>query len=464
MLEYITSNHELTETVLELNSTTLKKMLNRNNSNIHVNIKVLPKLNQQPGSSGFNQSDYDSGSDFEARKKKYKYFKEFMISMATHFQVNKTKAQDVRDAITKFKQATRKPVKSGLNYDSFDHYYHLTMNFSKLCSIQRTVKPSYIDKMRSRNHHKETELDRYVRSRIDYTFMIPENEQIICNLGYILKQLLVRIVSQKSDNLGLSSIHFRKVNLHLQKVFQSSQQDRKKMYGSKAHTPKVQTPRNMNTVSKPIQFIQDKNLGNVDENISQMIYTNESTNILPFLLNFSQGLLAKSIIITSKQSGDQYMLHKEEFSKLMGKLVNDTTIFYKDLETGISDFYTGFIKDEETKLKYNEIQIENLTESFSNFLENFHKLIEGKLAEDNFKVIYGLDKLTKTIKYTHYDTSVNYDNMKEKIAQEYDEELIKLFLVNKQLEDRLENYKKGMSLDIQQFVSENQNMNMIEMR
>jgi hypothetical protein len=97
-------------------------------------------------------------------------------------------------------------------------------------------------------------------------------------------------------------------------------------------------------------------------------------------------------------------------------------------------------------------------------LENFHKLIEGKLAEDNFKVIYGLDKLTKTIKYTHYDTSVNYDNMKEKIAQEYDEELIKLFLVNKQLEDRLENYKKGMSLDIQQFVSENQNMNMIEMR
>jgi hypothetical protein len=43
--------------------------------------------------------------------------------------------------------------------------------------------------------------------------------------------------------------------------------------------------------------------------------------------------------------------------------------------------------------------------------------------------------------------------MKEKIAQEFDKELLQLFLKNKKLEDRLENYRKGMSYDMQEFVS-----------
>lgn len=139
----------------------------------------------------------------------------------------------------------------------------------------------------------------------------------------------------------------------------------------------------------------------------------------------------------------------------MGKLINDATIFFQNLDRDIISMYSSLIKNEETKLQISEKEIMRLTDSFSYFMDNFHKLIEGKLAEDNFKVIYDLDKLTKNIKYTHYDTSVNYDNLKEKIAQEYDDELIKLFLINKKLEDRLENFRKGMSLDMQQFVSEN---------
>ena len=97
-------------------------------------------------------------------------------------------------------------------------------------------------------------------------------------------------------------------------------------------------------------------------------------------------------------------------------------------------------------------------------MENIHKLAEGQLAEENFNVIYELDKITKKIKYTHYDTSINYDNLKENIAQEFDRELLSLCLRNKKLEDRLENYRKGMSYDMQEFVSQTQNEKMLEIR
>ena len=58
--------------------------------------------------------------------------KQFLIALATHFKVNKTKSEDVKEAIRRFKQMTRKPVKAGLNYDCFDHYYHLTSNLKHL--------------------------------------------------------------------------------------------------------------------------------------------------------------------------------------------------------------------------------------------------------------------------------------------------------------------------------------------
>lgn len=216
------------------------KMVNRNNSNIHVDIKTLPEEEYELTNLVFTNSDGEktlsnlkNKAKFIQNGKKYKYFKEFMLSMAAHYQISKAKSEDVKEAVRKFKQATRKPVKAGLNYESFDHFYHLTMNFSKLNGTQKTAKRSYMDKMRERNHHKVSELERYVRSRIDYTFMIPETEQIVCNLGYILKSLINQMICQKRENLGLTAVHFGRVNSYIEETLNSNKLKRSRFYGSK---------------------------------------------------------------------------------------------------------------------------------------------------------------------------------------------------------------------------------------
>lgn len=104
LLEYLTKSHKFSEKVLKVDPVSMKKMVNRNNSNIHVDIRTMPaedsqSSQSQPPYGKQSLSGLKKDSKFSFNSKKYKYFKDFMLSMATHYQVSKAKSEDVKEAI-----------------------------------------------------------------------------------------------------------------------------------------------------------------------------------------------------------------------------------------------------------------------------------------------------------------------------------------------------------------------------
>lgn len=237
LLEYLTRSHKSGSSVLEIDPNALRKMVNRECSSIHV------ELRQDSSQTSLSSADTENPApprkvfdgvkiyapEYSLQFEQYQHLKQFFVAMATHFNVNRAKSEDVKEAIRRFKQVTRKPVKAGLNYDCFDHYYHLTSNLKSVKSVQKTGKPSYIEKVRGKNLKSEPELTRQIRSYLDFTFMPHESEQVVCNLGYILKQLIIQIMSQKSEKLSLSSLYFKKVNIYIQQVSAQNQMQREKL-------------------------------------------------------------------------------------------------------------------------------------------------------------------------------------------------------------------------------------------
>lgn len=51
--------------------------------------------------------------------------------------------------------------------------------------------------------------------------------------------------------------------------------------------------------------------------------------MMPFLLNFYQELLAKSNFIETKEYGKKHLIGREPFTKLMGKLIDDTMQYFQ---------------------------------------------------------------------------------------------------------------------------------------
>lgn len=118
------------------------------------------------------------------------------------------------------------------------------------------------------------------------------------------------MVGQKSENLGLSSLHFRRVNSYIEEVFHAKKNSRRRFYGSKN---KLERQNSVNPGSKNSAIPKSTEKSKQETPFDNVCLTDkicniEEANIMPFLLNFNQSLLAKSIVITTKEYGNQYML------------------------------------------------------------------------------------------------------------------------------------------------------------
>lgn len=379
------------------------------------------------------------------------FFKNFMLDMVIHYQIMKSKNKDVVEAINMYKKVTRKPVKSGLSVDSFDHFYHLNLNLPSLMMEIEDNKSNYLNKMRARARKKDSEVDKYVTNRLDCTFMVPETEQIISNLGYILKLCIKRIINQKKEILGLQSVFFKRVNQNMEARIIEKKMSRRSIYGS---------AKNLEALT---QVLAKKDQIN-EVTLTKRVFDMEKDRYLPFLLKSYQAILDSSHTIMTKSKEKHIIINKDIFVQILGTFVKEMCLYFQTMDSDLINLYGTVIDKEYNKLKIKSKEVDKLTEKFSDFVENFHKHIEARMAEVNFQTIYKLDQYAKLIKYTHYDTSVNYENLHQRISQKFDDELVKLLLLNKQLEDRLVNYKKGMTLDMREFVSQKYNESMVQIR
>lgn len=431
LIDFLSDNLGKQGLELEIDKEKIKSLSNRNNLSHNVKIRKLE-----------NKIDPEYLAHF---------FKNFMLDMIIHYQIVKNKNEDVKEAIKMYKSVTRKPVKSGLSVESFDHYYHLDLNLPSIMLELEEDKSNYIENLRAMTRKEDSEVMRYVKKRLDCTFLVPETEQIISNLGYILKLCIKRIVNQKKEILGLRSIFFKRVNENMEARLIEQKQSRRSLYGS------VKT-------LNPFSPVKQKKTSFEDVTLTKKIFEMEKDRYLPFLLKAYQSLMDGSFSIITKSKEKHMIINKNLFVKILGIFVHEMCVYYQNLDSELIKLYRKVIDKENSKLVIRDKEVEKMTEKFSDFVENFHKHIESKMAELNFQTIYDLDQFAKLIKYTHYDTSVNYDNMHERISQKFDDELVKLLLLRKQLEDRLMNYKKGMTLEMKEFVSEKYNENMVEVR
>ena len=430
LLEFLSENIGKQGLILNIRRQEVKKMVHRENISFNSRIEKI-------------RSKQEISQEFLSH-----FFRNFMLDMVIQYSMVKNKNADVAEAISQYKKITRKQIKSSISVDSFDHYYHISMDYSNLDFDLDHDDSDFISRIRRRARGKDSELDRYIRKRIDCTFLVPETEQIVCNLGYILKACIKRVVQQKTELLGLRSIFFKRVNENVDAVFLKKKTSKRQFYGS---------------VSQLVPY-QRYNATIDSISLTRAIQRNEKGKYLPYMLSAYMALLTESSPIITKTNETLLLLPKDKFCHILGRLLKATSLHFQNLDCSLISAYGAIIDKTSSKLQIRKKEVEGMMKNFGFFVENFHKLVEGKLAENNFNTIYILDSFSKIIKYTHYDTSISFENVKEKIAQKYDDKLIKLLLVNKQLEDRLSGYKKGLCLDLKEFVSETHNENMINVR
>lgn len=158
------------------------------------------------------------------------------------------------------------------------------------------------------------------------------------------------------------------------------------------------------------------------------------------------------------------MISRPEFVSLCSDFIKDTSNHLNSKISIIKDHFLEIYIETLYKKIAKENEVELLSKNFGYVSSNFHKIIESKLAEKNFDLIFELDKFARYVKYAHYDLCILYEKMKEEISLRYENELSALFYDNKKLEGRMEMYKEGMIMDLREFVVSSYHSRLVDIK
>ena len=182
---------------------------------------------------------------------------------------------------------------------------------------------------------------------------------------------------------------------------------------------------------------------------------------MPFIVNFLAGFIGKSYNIFTNNEEECYIIGREEFLELMVVMLRESGSYTQKVSGRFREHYlTSYIHALYARVVSNTT-LQFLKKHFLLLLKDFHKLVEGQLAEQNFSVVYELDKLAKFIKYSIYDGSLMLEKLKEEVQETYQDELNSVELESQDISMRLKEFeKKHLPLKLLEFntLAHNQNM------
>ena len=190
----------------------------------------------------------------------------------------------------------------------------------------------------------------------------------------------------------------------------------------------------------------------------------QKQDYLPFIVSFIEQVSEKSFNILAKNDKKFYLMERADFVKAVSSFMKNGMKHSRDMDDGVTSIYKSVISKNDKFLETKKKFLKSFTKEFSYFMDSFHKLVEARLSTHNFGAIYRIDEGAKILKHQHYDNSILFEKLNEKITKKFENQLFNLYLSNRFYEDRFNNYEQCLSLDLLEFVSETHNSNMKEIR
>ena len=195
-----------------------------------------------------------------------------------------------------------------------------------------------------------------------------------------------------------------------------------------------------------------------------VIVSDLESKLLPFIVNFLAGYIGKSYSITTNNEEECYVISREEFLELTVVMLNESSVYTQKIYSIFREHYiTNYIHALYARV-VSASSLQFLKKHFTLLLKDFHKLVEGRLAEQNFSVIYELDKLAKFIKYSLYDGTLIFDKLKEESNRTYLLEMNAVELESKDIVSRKREFVHHVDSTLQEFIRFTHNDTMSKLR
>jgi len=382
-------------------------------------------------------------------------FRELLSEMVIQQVIVKKRNEEIYNAVQTYKQRTKKNFNQKIKHEAFDHFYHLELNYTQIENFLAEEENDlndllHIDDDDYLMEDLQHEHKRYIDEMMRGTFITKNLEIILSCTGYLIKKAIKVMLREKSEILGLSAIYFSRINEQLNHKILQKKLSRRRLVGSK---------RVIDQIAPKISIVSKEQILLIDSALEA-----QKAEYLPFLWSFFERLVHQSCSISTKNNRHFYMINKSDFVHSMSSFLRSCGLYFQDLDRSIGSVFGNIIKRSRNYVESKKYQLNRTMEEFSFFMDNFHKLVEGKLSDDNFKAIYSIDKVAQSIKDIHYYNSVDYERLREQVMKEYEEPLMKLYMRYRTLKNKYESYEKCLSLDIREFIAETHNNNMIEIR
>ena len=420
--------------------------------------------------------EYNASFEFET--KKGTYMKNDLLKVLINQIKQKTKSNEIKWAIDHYEKTTKREIKNKIKNQEIDHFLLEKIN---LCSLLESISSnSFSGNSRVPNEvklQKEEDLIlHYTSANLNGTFIEFDLENVSYNLQLFISEILKNTITDQSDFLlkNFSIIFCLNKNAHITKMgINSKDLKTDNNLDFNLHNKTDSSGKNFDQIKKHQKLTADKlllekKIANEFEKsnfISEKIMvTNNSFDIFPPLSNMFEDFINGAFIIETNNYGDCYLIKKEELITIMKNLLWGIMSYNQKFNKDLKEYYqNSYLESKFKNISQNE-EIMTQKKNFSDIIENFHKIMESKIAEKNFDLIYELDRLAKYIKYTNYDNNILMEKIKDNISLNHERELNNLWYEYKSLESRLDNYNNYMGLYLKEFITSNHHENLLKLK
>lgn len=430
-------------------------------------------------------------------------FREMISEMGIQHLVVAKRNKEILNAIQIYEERTKKTFNQTIKYESFDHFYHLEMNFSHInqfmeedythCHLEESqdflammrdgfseasttgsCDPEF-NGIQDSKSHLLTPDDSLCQRLLGGTFISNNFEHVLCNIGFLMKKSVKSMIEEQAEQFGLSAIFFRRVNDSMNSVNLKRKLAKRRLVGSRNILPSISNVMlDYNLKGGAPNMLTSFSKGSWDRQVSSSVGQSapmaillseiQNQDLLPFMVAFMEQIIDKSCNITTKNETSYYLLDRSFFVKAMATLIEAGICYFREVESSIYYIYRSLLQKGTSFLQSRREKMRSVSYSFGQFMEGFHKLVEAELSEDNFRAIYSIEEVAKNLKHSHYDILLAFKRLKEKVLCKYEPEMYKLYLSKKYFQDLKENYDERLALDMKEFVAETHNQNMKSIR
>jgi hypothetical protein len=364
----------------------------------------------------------DFSSTSETLDKDKGYLRYLMSKLLLSHILKDSKCREMQEVLQKFRETVKKDQDTIFKNAEFDHLVAQNINFCQMAVLlSGQQKPLSKKKEAPELAIDQVTVDNYLAQTIDSSFLFPNRSLLESNLAGIFVEL-----AKNAMDAQVAVYQRASLEIAIRKPKRKQPQEPKRK-----------------------------------DNLASNLMGNNETQILPFLVNFLARFIGKSYSIVTNNEEDCYIIGREDFLDLMVVLLRESGAYTQKITSTFRDHYlVNYIHALYARV-VSASSLKFLKRHFLLLLRDFHKLIEGQLAEKNFSVVYELDRLTKFARYAVYDGGMILDKLKEEVAIRYTPQMNEVELEAQNIAVRAASFKSNhLPLKILEFGAQLHNSNM----